>query len=944
MAELSAGQQAFVNRMKEGEDFERQGVNVLLKRQDFETFFDALAEGGLFDPARNPKPVEAERPGLYRVPYWHILDYLKAVAKRSGETMDAALAEKVMTVVRSVSTARGKDDAPEDNYYTARVFAEILGLVPTSVVSMDDIDLIPAWLRGRFSHDLVGPAFSTGTLRDFVQSADPADWEKACRIVHHCTAIRWKESRWPDSEQREPETVIEDYWLKQLIDANANALGAKAGEQVARILLERLREVYSQELDKEASWVSRPAIEEHEQNHSWDGPANRFVEGLRHALLGWIDASPDQAKPFVERLLTDQDQIVRRIAIHVMSQRFAHWRGQLAAVLTLGLFDAGNLHETYHFLKDHFHEFSPQEQEAALTSIRHIHVPGDDEKQQRRQRRLQRTWLSVITGRGNREADGWFQELQTDASLGGMSPHPDFISYTESGWGFGDTPYTVQQLIDLAEKGTLVEALNNFKQGDTWKGPTARALADTVEAAVANAPQQFLSLLPEVVKAKREYQYAVISGFKRLWDASDEERVKLDWDDAWPGLFTLFESIIGDDAFWAGKAQDDEDLTPNRDWIPPKIAEFIRAGLRDDKKAFDPGLLPRSWALIKILLQKSEAQQEPSESDAMTRAINSSKGKAVEAMLDHALRACRVSDAATQNHAEAWQEMKPVFDEELAKCRNANFEFSTLAGAYISHLRYIDAKWYDDNFQAIFPVKFSANCLSALGGLPFAPVKTYVYSSLTETGVLDWALRQETKNGTARESLLQRIAIAFLWNQEAIDGPRLAYLFDAGREDDLAVIARYFWSVSKQKLEEGQVDRILLFWRRCVAWSQERDAVPAKLLSELALLSSYLKAVGDRELPLLLAVAPHVSVLHNVVEFIKVLERLAQGSPEQICKVVGALLESHRPTYDFEDRLKNLLRHLSKNPNTRPNALIYANQLVEYGLRGSVELYRELTG
>ena len=124
---------------------------------------------------------------------------------------------------------------------------------------------------------------------------------------------------------------------------------------------------------------------------------------------------------------------------------------------------------------------------------------------------------------------------------------------------------------------------------------------------------------------------------------------------------------------------------------------------------------------MKILLKESEPQQEPSEGDALNKAINTSKGKAIEALFDHALRRCRVNDAATKSHVDVWRDMQPTFDEEIAACQNNNFEFSALAGAYITNLHYLGGDWLRNNFREIFPIDFPSNCLSALDGLAFAP-------------------------------------------------------------------------------------------------------------------------------------------------------------------------------------------------------------------------------
>jgi hypothetical protein len=73
MNSLTSNQRSFIELMKNGDEYERRGFELLLKRPDFSAFFDALSEAGLFDPTRNSGPVAADKPGYYRVPYWQPL-------------------------------------------------------------------------------------------------------------------------------------------------------------------------------------------------------------------------------------------------------------------------------------------------------------------------------------------------------------------------------------------------------------------------------------------------------------------------------------------------------------------------------------------------------------------------------------------------------------------------------------------------------------------------------------------------------------------------------------------------------------------------------------------------------------------------------------------------------------------------------------------------------
>ena len=102
-----------------------------------------------------------------------------------------------------------------------------------------------------------------------------------------------------------------------------------------------------------------------------------------------------------------------------------------------------------------------------------------------------------------------------------------------------------------------------------------------------------------------------------------------------------------------------------------------------------PGLLARTLPLVAILLDKSESQTEAAEGNALDHAINTAKGKAIEALLDYALRCCRLSDKASKSHVQTWQGLQPFFDAELAVSRDGNFEFSALAGAFIGNLHYM---------------------------------------------------------------------------------------------------------------------------------------------------------------------------------------------------------------------------------------------------------------
>ena len=420
-------------------------------------------------------------------------------------------------------------------------------------------------------------------------------------------------------------------------------------------------------------------------------------------MLAWLDADTDAARPYVGGLFDSGAEVVERVAIHILDQRFETLRELVPKAISSALFDDGHRHELHVFLARHFQELNEDEKAGVLHIIRNFPMPDRGDDFERIRLGIQQNWLTPIAGKGYEPADSWFRELNEAPGISSMFPRPDFNSYHETRWGFGPTPHEAQELAALAQAGMIVDRLNEFTPSNNWDGPSKRSLSDAIIDAVGLKHDAFLDQLPRFLSAKPEYQYAIIAGFKKLWDAWDGKQAGVAWDRIWPKLIDFFEAILTNKEFWKGESTVEPPLSPTRNWIPPVIAEFLRAGTRSDDKASPAELLPRTLSLIVILLKKSEAQAAPRDGDALNGAINTAKGKAIEALLVHALRRCRLSDKAKKSHAKAWWELQPLFDAELAQCRDGNFEFSALAGAYIGNLHYMSADWVHANFRAIFP-------------------------------------------------------------------------------------------------------------------------------------------------------------------------------------------------------------------------------------------------
>ena len=456
--------------------------------------------------------------------------------------------------------------------------------------------------------------------------------------------------------------------------------------------------------------------------------------------------------------------------------------------------------------------------------------------------------------------------------------------------------------------------MNEFRETDSWRGPTLGGLVESLEAAVVESPDIFLPLLSEFRHAKISFQYAVISGFKSLYQPSNSEKPKFNWAAAWPKLLCFFGELLNDPSFWSPpKAEEKSNgMIPTRSWLTSLIAGLLEAGTKDDNTAYDPALLPYGWGLIKILLR--EAETEPAElSNPMTHALNTEKGHIVGALYNHALRVCRVSQMSNKNDpkalADAWVDLQSVFDEELAKCIDNNFEFSTLSASYIANLDFMSRDWLSSNVRKLFPVEYQSNFKSAIGGLAFGTPSGPIFRMLASNNILATALKTEFEDPHSRERLVEWICLAFLWGDESLTSPHMRQIF-AGGATDIQIGANFFWQLHGDEMKAAQIERVLEFWEASLKWAQSNPGPNDVLLSRLSRLAVYLPTLDARAMALLRPVVAHVHSDYSSDQMIQELSRISDSDPAGTIELLETMFEESTPLFDLENRLKGLLKKL----------------------------------
>ena len=150
------------------------------------------------------------------------------------------------------------------------------------------------WLTGRFDRSMVGHALTEGALRKFLASDDRGDWAKACRALYHLTSIVFvNDGSVTEKSTSEAHTVLDDYWLKELINTTAAEFGGKVGKDAADIFLSPGDRCLPTRSMGEIPGCSGLRLKSISKITSGADLTTASSKGFATVVLGWLDADPD---------------------------------------------------------------------------------------------------------------------------------------------------------------------------------------------------------------------------------------------------------------------------------------------------------------------------------------------------------------------------------------------------------------------------------------------------------------------------------------------------------------------------------------------------------------------------------------------------------------------------------------------------------------------------
>lgn len=918
--------ETFVEMMNKNDEQAQYGFALLIQRDDLLDFYEKIEKKDFFESSRI-RTTEA----------YKYLQYSAIVASKKN---DLGVLKKIITKLHDLTNkiVNDKSEEKKENYWLIfnKIFSEIL----PSALTNDDIKLVKKWLEKgtkRFMDFNIGRKLMPHLL------TDPSSITHAYNLLKYLVTIVWLKHNF--FKNKIPYFKIDDYSISELFKRNSVALGQKCGKEATQILIEQLKKIHAKEVCQGLeieSWTWLPAIEDHNQNIGKNETKPILVYALRDILIAFLDAKPNDFN--LEKLINHELDIIVRIGIFLLDVKFVILQDQLSSLISKNFFHSSHLHEVYNFLKNHFPSLSTEVKITIFNEIKNITTVERSGTEEFKKRDLQKRYLHAIYNKGFPEADLLYNELNSQKDLAPISNHPDFYFYIESyGPSNNISVYSISELIDFANKNILSEKLMEFHDSNILGTPNIQGLVLTLEKSIRNSPEKFLISVHDFLALSRIYQYAFIHGFYTLWETTTEPDPY--WSTIWEKLFTFFDALILSDFFWEEEEIKNGILIPTKNWIPPLIVDFLYISMQNDKKAFPETFLPQAIILIQKILSNVSSEENFTEykEDAMLTAINDPKGKTIRALIIYALRKSRASDKETGEHVKSWKEVELLFNNELIKCKNANFSFSTLLGAYLENMCYLNTSWLKNNFDLIFPSTFLENMSCAIQGLAYSQASSMiVYSLLQEKKIFTQVIKKDISTNQGKEHLLKRAALGYLWGKETLDSDFFAYLIENKKTNELRIIIRYFWSIQHQELEKTMIDKILSFWKKCTMHFKTSSTGFEVFLSDLGILICYLDRINAQEKEWLLLSAPFMSLpqANNDFEYARNLDRLVDESPEEVLEVFEIQINHYLPVWDLGDYYRSLLTKLYRKPKLSYRVTILFDKLRR--LPGFQELYEDI--
>ena len=703
----------------------------------YPTWLERLKEAGWFNPDKNPPPYETPD-GYYRTPVWYALEYVEKIAHHPECPVDV-----LVDIVGAIIDHTNDTGKSIENDSTNRRLIEIIGALPIDRIECKHITFMGTALKY---------GWVSRTISEIILPKLLSEGEKDLSLNLLKVMLGAKVTN------RRIHPAMEEYWLKEAIKQQEQAISELCGFEAAQIALAQIRTLV------DAGIHSFDFVERIEVEPSY-GRRQRYAELLVSFTCRLFHlASPDRVAETVKSLLKETIAASRdhqytksypatfgRIALNVITHHYAdlkrlfwEWDGNPLEEYELKP-------QLYQLIQTHCLNFNEGEIDQILHWIESdqyytVLLAEDSEKGAKAAAIYKREWLTALRDTNNEKVTTAYRHYEQINPVKIESPglsRAIRIGYEEM---------SVMKAAELSKmlNAEIAQYLNDSQEKQFWTD-SIHGLVKTLRECVEANPQRFTDDLQPFHSVRYQYQHSILSGLRNAW------RDKREFD--WNASFKFIDQILLSERFWTEHFEESYNY---RDWILSTTADLIAEGTSDDNHAFDPQLLPITEKILMVLVEKAEPNVFTLK-DLFADVLQSTLSKVFSAMVNYALRYAQI------NRSRWPQAIKEDFTQRLNKNTESSFEFSFMLGNSLPYLLYLDKEWVINNIDRIFPRQDESHWEAAFSGYLFLPQTSEdLYSLLKKRGDYQKALKTDFTDQKVLARLIEYICWDWIEDRETL--------------------------------------------------------------------------------------------------------------------------------------------------------------------------------
>jgi len=542
-------------------------------------------------------------------------------------------------------------------------------------------------------------------------------------------------------------------------------------------------------------------------------------------------------------------------------------------------------------------------------------------------------WLTALEGQDAREADELLADLRKKTGI--KIDHPDFLVYSETHWG-EESPISVKGILEKDNR-EIAKYLKDFRETGNFRDPTMEGLGGVLGVAVGKNPTKFENNLGPFLDVPFYYLYEIIWAFERVWN----ENKKINWGK----ILRFCKRLVKDDNFWEKKGDG------KRFWLTRAIARLIESGLEKDEHAFNEKYLATVRNIL-IEIVRRETDSSNDQSDPVTAALNSAKGKALSGLLSYALRYARIKYKNKETAPlKKWErEVEEVFTERLDKNIDESLEVHTILGQYLPQFFYLDRTWVDKHLKEIFPEskEHQKYWKAAFVGYLFnSKVYGDIYGMLRNE--YKKAIKTKFRDSNAQRRLAQHLCVAYLWGKEGLDSQDslIKYYLDNANSAQIQKCIDFLWGLYKDEQSiPGYRKKILEFWKYRYRRVIKKPNVEnyKQEISDYIKLCVFIDKIDGEIYEILKLSMKYAEANYDTTRAIEFFKKKSANYPKQIAELFNVMINNCQimPTYKKEDiREIFVTLYETKDPEIKEFTDKIINKYGEEGIEDFRDLYEE---